>query len=175
MMMWRELANRIRIRRVAGEQVGLAAASAEISGLLRTAATRLLHPCFAAEVIEARRVEPDPLDACISYAGKFEVRQHARGVTRKGGAVRRNTEEDRTQAVHARLRPALEVVGHDEIDLHAVAGSLPKAPRRLLGALQLFAAGEQLLAIQPRPAVVLGVRELDVLGLHLLRHLEDLC
>ena len=50
----------------------------------------------------------------------------------------------------------------------------PEALRRLLRPLHLLAAGQQLLAVEPRPAVVLRVRELHVLGAHLLRHVENL-
>src|SRR6266478_2563616 len=53
MVVGRQIADRIRIGRIAGEEVGLAAAPAEIAGLLRAAPARLLHPAIAAKVIES--------------------------------------------------------------------------------------------------------------------------
>src|SRR6185312_5633180 len=58
-----ELADRIRVRRVAREQISLAAAAAEVTPALRTAAAGLLHPFLATVAAECRRVVPDRADA----------------------------------------------------------------------------------------------------------------
>src|SRR6185503_4171931 len=173
-MVRREIANRICIGRIAREQVSLAATTAEVPALLGTTAAWLLHPGVAAEVIETGRVVPDPPDTRLAYAGQCQVGQHARRVTWERYAIRCNREKHRTQTLHACLRSALEVIGHDEIDLHAVADSLAEAVGRCLCAPHLLATGHELLAVEPSPTVVLRVRELDVLGAHLLRHVENL-
>src|SRR5207342_220600 len=152
--------------RIAGKQVCLATAATEVLGLLRTAAARLLHPRITAKMVEAGRVEPDPLDTCLAHVRKLEPRKHARGVTGKSGAVRYHVEKHRAQSVHARLGSTLEVVGHDEIDLHPLARSIPKALGHGFGPFYLFTTREQLVAILPGPTVVLGVGELHVLGFH---------
>jgi len=48
----RQLTHRVGVIRVAGEEVCLAAAAAEVLLALRSADTRLLHPSLAAEAIE---------------------------------------------------------------------------------------------------------------------------
>src|SRR5262245_47167387 len=86
MMVRREVADRIGVRRVSGEEVRLTATAAEVLRLLGTAPARLLHPGVAAKAIEAGRIEPDPLDARVRDVGEFESRQHAGRVTRQGGS-----------------------------------------------------------------------------------------
>src|SRR5438477_9637864 len=54
MMMGRQVAHRIGIRGIAGEQVCLTTAAAEITGFFRATSARFLHPAVAAEVSEAR-------------------------------------------------------------------------------------------------------------------------
>src|SRR6185437_13671347 len=71
------------------------------------------------------------------------------------------------------FRPGLEVVRYHEEDPHARADPLAKPGGGFLCAAQLRAARQQLPAIAPRPAVVLSVGQLDVLGAHALGHAED--
>src|SRR6185437_14925672 len=52
MMVRRERADRIGIGRIAGQEVSLAAAAAEVPPALRTAAAGLLHPALAAVAVE---------------------------------------------------------------------------------------------------------------------------
>ena len=174
MMVRRQIAHRVGIVGVTGQQVRLAAATAEVPGSFRTAATGLLHPRLAAKTVEGRRVIPDGADVRLTHIGELQSRQHARRVTGHGRAVGRDGEKYRPQAVHARLGPGLEVVRHHEIDLHPAADALAKAPRGLLRPLELCTAGQEVLAVEPRPAVVLRVGELDVLRAHALGHLENL-
>ena len=54
MMMRRSIADRVGVRGIASEQIGLAAAAAEILRPLRAAAAGLLHPLLAAVVVECR-------------------------------------------------------------------------------------------------------------------------
>src|SRR4030095_16879801 len=155
-MVRREIANRICIGRIAREQVSLAATTAEVPALLGATAAGLLHPGVAAEVIETGRVVPDPPDTRLAYAGQCQVGQHARRVTWQRYAIRCDREEHRTQTIPARIRSALEVIGHDKIDLHAVADSLAEAVGHFLRAPHLLATGHELLAVEPNPNVEHG-------------------
>src|SRR6185437_9611159 len=68
MMVGRELTDRIRVRRVAREEIRLATATAEVPPALRAAAARLLHPVLAAVMVECRRFVPDRADARRAHA-----------------------------------------------------------------------------------------------------------
>ena len=92
----------------------------------------------------------------------------------QGDAVRGDAEEHGAPAVHACLGPARVVIGNDEVDLHAPADAAAELPRDLFGALELLAAGEERFAVGVGQAVVLGIGELDVVGLELGGHVEDL-
>src|SRR5690606_39648371 len=92
---------------------------------------RPLHPVLAAETIERVGPIPDLLDARLLDVRKGEPRQDARRMARQRDAVRRDREEDRAEAVHAGLRPLLEVVRDDEIDPHSLPDALAKTVRRL--------------------------------------------
>src|SRR5579885_3597455 len=59
------VAHRVGVGGVARQHVGLAAAAAEVPGLLRAGAAGLLHPLEAAELVEIRRLAPDPFDAVV--------------------------------------------------------------------------------------------------------------
>src|SRR6185437_12688209 len=166
MMMRREIADRIGVGRIARQQIGLAPAAAKVPSALRAAAARFLHPGLTAVAVERRRVVPDRADARLPDARKGEARQHSRRLAGQGDSIRRDAEEYPPETVHAGLRPGLEVVGHYEEDPHARAHPLAKARGDFLRAAQLVAARKQLPAVAPRPAVVLGVGELDVLGAH---------
>src|SRR6185437_15563658 len=87
--------------------------------------------------------------------------------------IRGDAEEYPSEAVHAGLRSGLEIVRHHEEDSHARTYPLAKAGGGLFRTVELRAARHELPAIAPRPAVVLGVGELDVLGAHALGHFED--
>src|SRR5581483_11379258 len=77
MMVGRAIADRVGIRCIAGEQIGLAAAAPEVLRLLRTTAAGLAHPARPAEMIECRRVVPDGLDGLGAHIGEGEAWQHA--------------------------------------------------------------------------------------------------
>src|SRR4026209_311101 len=154
-MLRRKIATRICIGRIAREQVSLAATTAEVPALLGTTAAWLLHPGVAAEVIETGRVVPDPPDTRLADAGQCQVGQNARRVTWQRYAIRCDREKHRTQTIHARLRSALEVIGHDEIDLHAVADSLAEAVGHFLRTPPLLATGHEPLPLAPHPTASL--------------------
>src|SRR3984893_2986823 len=69
MMVRRQIAHRVGIVGVAGQEVRLAAATAEVLGSFRTAATGLLHPRLAAKAVEGRRVIPDGADVRLTQIG----------------------------------------------------------------------------------------------------------
>ncbi len=94
-------------------------------------------------------------------------------MTRQREAIRSDRQKHRTKAVHAGLRPGFEVVRHHEENSHPFAKPLAVTTRGLLRALQLLAGRQQTVAVQPRPAVVLGVRQLDITRAHLFRHVEN--
>jgi len=71
-MMRRQIADGVGVRRVAGHQKGLTSAPAEIARLFRAAAAWLLHPVITAKVVESRRVEPGVLHAGIADIRKFK-------------------------------------------------------------------------------------------------------
>src|SRR5690348_15186092 len=56
MMMRRQVADRIGVGGIARQQIGLAAAAAEVPLALRAAAAGLLHPVLAAKAVESGRV-----------------------------------------------------------------------------------------------------------------------
>ena len=68
----------------------------------------------------------------------------------------------------------LEIIGHHEVNLHLAPDAFPEALHDLLRPLHLFAAGQQLLAVVPGPAVVLGVGQFHVVGAQPQRHLQNL-
>src|ERR1700691_4517662 len=92
-MMRREIAHRVRIRRVTRQQVSLAAAAAEVAPALRAAAAGLLHPVLAAVAVECRRVVPDGGYARLAYAREGQARQHSRGLAGQCDPIRREAEE----------------------------------------------------------------------------------
>jgi len=53
---------------------------------------------------------------------ELDTGQHARRVAGQSGAIGSDRQKDRAETVHARFRPALEVVGHHEENAHALAG-----------------------------------------------------
>src|SRR5512146_759436 len=110
MMMRREIAYRIGAGRIAGQQIGLAAAAAEVPPALRAAAAGLLHPILAAVAVERGGVVPDRADARLAHAREGEARQHPRRLAGQRDPIRRDAEEHPSESVHARLRPGLEVV-----------------------------------------------------------------
>jgi len=166
-------AHRVGLGRIAGEQVGLTAATAVIDMALVAAAARLAHPAVAAKCVERVAVVPDLLQRALAHVRQREPRQRTRGMTRQRGAVRCDAEEHRAPPVHARLRPLLEVVGHDEQDLATLADELPVAVHRLLRIAQLLGGRHQLVAIEHRPAVVLRVREFEKIRAEVERHFDD--
>ncbi len=95
-------------------------------------------------------------------------------MARQRQSIGRYSQEDGAEPVHARLRSCLEVVRHHEKNPHALAEPVTKLPCYGFGPLQLFPAGHELRAIEPRPAVILSVGQLDVLRAHALRHGENL-
>src|SRR5690606_251048 len=79
----RELADGVRVRWIAGQQVRLAAAAAEVAGPLGAAAARLLHPSLAAEAIERVRVVPDLANPRGLHVRELEPRQDSRRLARE--------------------------------------------------------------------------------------------
>src|SRR4029077_11578505 len=98
--------------RIAGQQVRLAAAAAEVLGALGAGDARLLYPALAAEAVEGLRLVPDLAHAARSDVRQIESGEHARGVTRQRRAVGGDGEEYRPEAAHARLGARLEIVRH---------------------------------------------------------------
>ena len=92
----------------------------------------------------------------------------------KGGAVGRHVQKHGAPTGHAGLRPFFEVVGHDVVDLHLALEAFLVFVRNGLRVLHLLAGRQQVSAIHLGPAVILRVRQLDVIGLQLLGHLQDL-
>ena len=86
------------------------------------------------------------------------------------GATLRKT---RPPAVHARLGTLRIVVGNDVEDAHAIAVRLLVPVRDRLRTFELLAGGEELVPVVERPAVELGVGQLDVVRLQVQRHVED--
>src|SRR5207249_9512002 len=81
MMVRGQIAHRVGIVGIPGQQVRLAAATAEVPGSFRTAATGLLHPRLAAKAVEGRRVVPDGADVRLTHVGELQSGQHTRRVT----------------------------------------------------------------------------------------------
>ena len=109
----------------------------------------------------------------LGHFGKFEAGEPARTLARQGGAVGGDAQEDSPPAVHARLR-AVRVVVRDHVeDPHAIAVRLLVPVRDRLRALELLAGRKKLVPVVERPAVVLGVGELDVIRPQIQRHVED--
>lgn len=79
--------------------------------------------------------------------------------------ARRNIDEALAPAAHAGLGLTRVVIGSDEIDCQAVAELATRGVHRVDGGHQLLAAGHERSAITQAPAVVLGVRHFDALGL----------
>ena len=73
LMVGREVAYRIGIGWIAGEQVRLAPASSEILHLFRTRSTRFLHPRIAAIAVEALGVVPDRLEARLPALSGYQT------------------------------------------------------------------------------------------------------
>lgn len=80
-------------------------------------------------------------------------------------AARGDIDEALAPAAHAGFGLARVVIGRDEIDRQAVAELASRGFHRVDGGQQLLAAGHQRSAVAQAPAVVLGVRHLDALGL----------
>ena len=171
--MRRARARGVGVRRVAGEQEGLAAAAAEVLLLLVATAAGRAHPFVATEFLEGGRLVPQPGEALVAHRGEFQPLDHARLLAGHGDAVRGDGEVDRAPAVHARLGAALVVVGDDEVDRHAIAEALARRLHRALGGLQLLECRQQLVAIDHRPVVVLDVGELEVIDADVLGERED--
>ena len=102
---------------VAGHQVGLAAAAAEVDLAPVAALARLGQPVGPAEPLEDVRREPDVLERRVPHVRELQAGNLARGLTRQGRAVRRHRHEDHAPAVQARLRKLLEIVGQHVHDL----------------------------------------------------------
>src|SRR5262249_12591608 len=100
MVMRRVVANRIAIFGLAGDEISLAAAAAEVASFLGAAAAGLAHPLVAAIAAEPGRLAPDPLEAPVAHAGEFETREHAGLVAGERHAVGGHAQEHRAPAVH---------------------------------------------------------------------------
>ena len=109
----------------------------------------------------------------LGHLRKVEAGQHARGLAGQGGAVGRHAEEDLPPAVHAGLR-AVGVVIRDHVeDLHATLVRFPVPVRHRLRTPELIAGRKKLVPVVERPAVELGVGELDVVRPEVQRQIQD--
>src|SRR6185369_4232368 len=97
------VANRVGVGRLAGDEIGLAAAAAEVAALLGTAAAGFAHPLVAAIAVEAGRVAPDPAEVVAAHARELEAGQHARLVAGERDAVGRDAQEHRADRKSTRL------------------------------------------------------------------------
>src|SRR5665213_3711361 len=95
-------------------------------------------------------------------------------MARQRRAIRCDGQKYRAQTVHAWLGAALKIIGYYEENPYALADLVPKALSGRLGALQLLAARQQMIAIACRPSIVLSVGEFDIVGPHFLSHAQYL-
>src|SRR5262245_365965 len=86
----RQRADRIRVRRAAGEGERLAATPAEVDGLSWTTPTWLRHPLVAAEGTERRRLFPDPSHRPIANGVELQRGDVGGTVAGKDSAVGRD-------------------------------------------------------------------------------------
>ena len=155
-----ERTNRIRGRRIAGEQKSLAAATAEVARAAVAAPARFRHPAFIPEAVERRRVLPDPPQGVLAGVRELEARNHTGGMARQHAAGRIDQHLLMSPAVHARLGIFRVIVGQNKIDPQVAFEPLARGFHDLDGAVHLLPRRQQRLAIAQRPAVILHVRDL---------------
>ena len=129
-----------RLRGVAGEREGLAAAAAEIELATRAARARLLHPRGAAERIEGRRVRPDIGERMLAHVPEFKAGNRLGRVAGQHLARRRHVERAPAPAADARLGIAGIVVRHHRVDDDAAVVTRAQVLHRRRGPLDLLAA-----------------------------------
>ena len=175
-MMGRELADRIRGRRVAREPQRLAAAAAPIDLLPseRAAPARLLHPVGPAEARERVGLAPDPLQRMVADVGELEPGDRRRRLAGHHLAVGSHHHRRPAPAAHARLRQLLVEVREHPQHVDRRADPLTEADDRLLRAHELLPRRHQRVLVRDRPAVVLRVGELEPLRAELEREVEQL-
>lgn len=126
--MRRPLADRIRLPRVAGQQVSLAAASAEIAETVFTAPAGLRHPVEAAEAVECCGFPPYPFEAPL-FNG-FEGQGMNAGCRGAGqhGSVGRHRHRNFAPPAHAGFWEILIVIREnpDQFNLAVKARFGPK-------------------------------------------------
>jgi hypothetical protein len=70
---WREIANRVGICGISGEQGRLTTATAKIDFFLGTATARLGHPFRSAESVKTFRLLPDPIELACSHIFETQI------------------------------------------------------------------------------------------------------
>ena len=105
-MVRRQIAYRIGVGRIAGQQIRLAAAAAEVLASSPGSCGRAPSSSSSPRKwLKASRVAPDRTRReCSRTLGNVRPGQHARGVAGQRGAIGRDGQEYRAQAVHAGLR-----------------------------------------------------------------------
>src|SRR5258708_20625733 len=97
----RQRAGWIRSLCVAGEQQGLAAASANILRALVATAARFRHPFFAPKTLERRRLLPDELQSPLTDIFEFESGNDFSGVAGKSPACGIDEHQSASPSAHA--------------------------------------------------------------------------
>src|SRR5438132_2737781 len=170
----RERASGIGRGGVSRQEEGLAAAPAEIDRSLLAAPARLRHPGLAAKGHQAGRGRPQLFDGTLANVPEGKSGQRVREQTGEKQPIGRDDHEAAAPAVHARGRELGVVVGNDEYHFHP-----PFQPRPSCGGdgprlLELCLGGEERGPVPVGPAEVLGVGQLQAVGVQLLGKRDDL-
>ena len=108
-------ARRICTRGVAGQRQRLATATVPVDFAPLARPTGLWHPGCAAEALERRGMVPDFREAGFADSRKAQSRDGFRRMTWKHFPRRGDVQKAPTPAVHASLRAARVIVGHDVV------------------------------------------------------------
>lgn len=165
--------DRIGCRSISGQREGLTTAAAKILFLFIATAAGFLHPVIAPVFVEGVAALPDLFNAVVGDVGVGDAGQAAGSVAGECSAVGTDGQKHRAPAIHASLGPLFEIVGHHEQDFHLVADAAAVIIDYGFGLLDLFTGRHQMGAIDHAPAVVLGVRQFQILDLHRQRHFDD--
>ena len=171
-MIGREMTDRIGAGGIAGELEGLAAAAAEVELAPVAAPAGVRHPVRPAEALEEGRLAPDPGQGVLAHAGPRQ-RQGVSGRARQDVAVGHHGELPPSPAAHAGLGIPAVVVGQDIDDLGPPLQPGAGLAHHILGPLELGPARQEPVTVTPRPAVVLGIGQLDAVGPEFAGQLEE--
>jgi len=161
---WRERANRIGGRGVSCEKQGLAAATAKVLLAAITAPARFLHPFFTTKFLKGVGIFPDFAQAARLHVSKFQAGNNLGCVAGKRVTAWRDENKFTAPATHAGFGKFRVVIRNDRFDANFAFASFLGLLDEFQGAVELFARGQQVLAIREGPAVILDVGKLDASG-----------